>query len=69
MWDDEFDDNTGTSFWGQTPNSIQLIGVHELSEFTFCPRAGQIARETDEEDPGEDREPLGPKLSGFWDYS
>ena len=48
MWDDEFDDNTGTSFWGQTPNSIQLIGVHELSEFTFCPRAGQIAREMDE---------------------
>lgn len=69
MWNEEFDDDYSTSYLNRSHNSTPMIGVHELSEFTFCPRAGQIARETDEEDPGEEREPLGPKLSGFWDYS
>lgn len=69
MWNDDFDDDACSASWEPSPTSTQLIGVHELSEFTFCPRAGQIARETDDADPGEEAESLGPKLSGFWDYS
>lgn len=43
------------------------IGVHALSEFIFCPRAGLLARESSAGDSGEDV-PLGPRLDTFHDY-
>lgn len=69
MWNDEFDNDLGNLLDGPSPEPSEIIGVHELSEFTFCPRAGQIARESDDEEPEKEAESLGPKLSGFWDYS
>ena len=44
------------------------VGVHTLSEFVFCPRAGVLASESQREDDGEEDVALGPKLSGFFDY-
>ena len=44
------------------------VGVHVLSEFVFCPRAGVLSSESQRDDDGEEDVALGPKLSGFFDY-
>jgi len=44
------------------------IGVHTLSEYVFCPRAGVLAWESKAADQGEDGSPIGPRLDGFHDY-
>jgi len=44
------------------------VGVHALSEFVFCPRAGVLSSESQRDDDGEEDVSLGPKLSGFFDY-
>ncbi len=46
----------------------RTIGVHALSEFVFCPRAGVLSIESQRDDDGEEDVSLGPKLSGFFDY-
>lgn len=58
---DESDDDRDVPF--------QVIRVHELSEFVFCPRAGLIAHETAVEDTGDEYADPGPKLGGYWDYT
>lgn len=43
----------------------ELISVHVLGQFVFCPRAAVLAMEA----PNEDEEPgLGPQLQGVMDY-
>ena len=44
------------------------VGVHTLSEFAYCPRAGVLSSESQHEDDGEEDVALGPKLDGFFDY-
>lgn len=44
------------------------VGVHVLSEFVFCPRAGLLAFETEEPDTGEELE-RAPNLDYLPDFS
>lgn len=44
------------------------VGVHDLSEFVFCPRAGLLSCASASSDSGEEEPPLGPRLDGFHDY-
>ncbi len=44
------------------------IGVHVLTEFVFCPRAGVVASEQERDDPGEDLF-AAPRLDFLPDYS
>lgn len=44
-------------------------GVHVLSEFVFCARAGTLALESEGKDQGEEGTHIGPRLDGFcYDY-
>lgn len=58
--------NSGTSM-AATSNTPQ-IGVHVLTEFVFCPRAGVIAFEEERDDPGEDMLE-SPRLDYLPDFS
>jgi hypothetical protein len=44
------------------------VGVHTLSEFAFCPRAGVLSSESQPDDDGEEGLAIGPKLDGYFDY-
>ena len=49
---------------GETPH----IGVHVLTEFVFCSRAGIVAHESDRDDPGQDLD-AAPRLDYLPDFS
>ena len=49
-------------------DSTPWLGVHVLTEFIFCPRAGLIAFEAQHDDPGQD-ELFGPSLDYLPDYA
>lgn len=49
--------------------TARRIGVHVLSEHVFCPRAGALALESQDEDRGEEGLGVGPRLDYFcYDY-
>ena len=64
----DFSDFGGDLGGGRFVPHSRAIGVHALSEFVFCPRAGLLARESGPGDTGEEQPSLGPRLDGFHDY-
>ena len=48
-------------------NGTPWVGVHVLTEFMFCPRAGVIAFEEQRDDPGEDLD-RAPRLDYLPDF-
>ncbi len=65
---DDFGDFGSALGGGRFVPRAHTLGVHAVSEFVFCPRAGLLARESTPVDTGEDEPPLGPRLDGFHDY-
>jgi len=52
-----------------SPAPGRRAGVHVLSEYVFCGRAGELAFESEDEDQGEEGSRFGPRLDGFcYDY-
>ncbi len=59
----------GTEQAPQRTAPNRRIGVHVLSEYVFCGRAGALAIESETEDDGEEGPRLGPRLDHFcYDY-
>lgn len=54
----------------ESPSAVpkRAIGVHTLSEYVFCPRAGALTRDSGAADQGEEDSPAGPRLDGFYNY-